>query len=83
MNAYWRIFNLLARRVVAIAFAAGGVAIALANISAVLPGGSIAFNGAPSTDLVLRWSAVILPLLVATLGVALYCAKPFMPGQRD
>lgn len=83
MTMYWRIFNFLVRRVVAIAFAVGGVVITLANIGAVLPGGNIGFNGAPSTDLVLRWSAVVLPLVVSALGVALYRVKPFTPRQTN
>lgn len=83
MTKYWRIFNFVVRRVVAVAFAVGGLVITLANISAVLPGGHIGFNGIPSTDLVLRWAAVVLPLVVAALGVALYRVRPFTPGWTN
>jgi len=83
MSTYWRILNFLVRRVLAVAFAVGGVVVAVANIGAVLPGGTTGVNGAPSTDLVFRWSAVLLPLVVAALGVALYRVEPFTPGTSN
>ena len=83
MVTYWRIFNFLVRRVVAVAFVVGGVAIAFASVHAVLPGGTINVDGVPSSDLVFRWSAVVLPLVMALLGVGLYRAKPFTPNSSD
>jgi hypothetical protein len=77
MKMYLRIFNFLVRRVVAIAFSIGGTVVALAGLPAILPGGTIDVNGVPSTDLIFRWAAVVLPFVVAALGVALYRAKPF------
>lgn len=44
----------------------------------------VAVDGVPSDDIVVRKSAVFLPLLVAALGVALYRVKPFEPrGSHD
>ena len=83
MPTYWRVFNFLVRRVVAVVFVVGGVVVAIAGAQAVFPGGTINVDGVPSTGLVFRWSAVVLPLLVAALGVALYRAKPFAPGSAD
>jgi len=83
MTTYWRIFNFLVRRVVAMAFAVGGILIALDSVHAVLPGGTINFNGLPTSDLVLRWSAIVVPLVVTALGVALYRVKPFTPSNSN
>jgi len=83
MTRYWRIFNFLVRRVVAVVFAVGGIVEALASIHSVLPGDIISVNGVASDDLVFRWSAVVLPLVVAALGLALYRAKPFAPNFSD
>lgn len=82
MTTYWRVFNVLVRRIVAVVFAVGGVVVALASVHAILPGGTVNVDGVPSTDLVFRWSAVLLPLVVATLGVALFRVKPFTPGRN-
>lgn len=79
MTTYWRVLNFFVRRIVAVAFAVGGVAVALASAHAILPGGTINVDGVPSADLVFRWSAVLLPLVVAALGVALFRVKPFTP----
>jgi hypothetical protein len=83
MATHWRIFNFLVRRVVALAFAVGGTVIAVVNIGAVLPGGTFAVNGVASADLVIRWSAVLLPLIVAALGVALYRVAPITPSSSN
>jgi hypothetical protein len=81
MTMYWRFFNFLVRRILAVSFAVGGVIISLTSMHAVLPGGTINVDGQPSTDLVLRWFAVGFPLVAAALGVALYRAKPFTRGS--
>jgi hypothetical protein len=81
MSLYWRIFNVLARRVVAPGFILVGLVIAVVNTPALLPGGTIPVEGSPSTDLVMRIVSVVLPLLVSALGVALFRAKPFNPEE--
>jgi hypothetical protein len=84
VGLYWRFFNFAARRVVAPAFILGGCVVALSQVGALLPGGTVLVDGSPSSDLVFRLAAVLLPLLVAALGVALYRAKPFVPpGSHD
>ncbi len=82
MTTYWRVFNFLVRRIVAVVFAVGGLVMALVSVGAILPGGTINVDGVASTDLVFRWSAVLLPLVVATLGVALFRVKPFNPDRK-
>jgi hypothetical protein len=79
MTAYWRFFNFLVRRVLAAAFSIGGITLAYLNVEAIFPGGTINVDGVPSNDLVFRWIAFLLPLIIAVLGVALYRAKPFSP----
>ena len=79
MNMYWSILNFVVRRVVALGFIAIGLLVAASGAPGLLPGGSVQMNGAPSDDLVLRMAFVLLPLLVAVLGVALYRVKPFRP----
>ena len=76
---HWDLVNFLGRRVVSIAFMLGGLVLALADAPALLPGGTILMDGAPSSDWVLRIIAVALPLLVAGLGFALFRAKPYYP----
>jgi hypothetical protein len=79
MTIYWRVFNVLVRRVMAVAFAIGGLILAATSVPAIFPGGTINVDGVQSDDLVFRWVAVVLPMVVATLGVALYRVKPFLP----
>lgn len=80
---HYRVLNFLARRVVAPAFVVIGGYAAAVNASALLPGGSTLVNGTASTDLVFRISAVVLPLVIAVLGVALYRMKPFVPSAEN
>ncbi len=78
MSLYWRIFNFLVRRVIAIFF----VVIGLVNLSSLLPGGTINVSGSPSDDIVFRLVAVLLPIVVAALGVVLYRVAPFDPNKK-
>ena len=82
MTTYWRFFNFVVRRVMALVFAIGGFILACTNIPAIFPGGTINVDGVPSDDLVFRWVAVVLPMVCATLGLALWRVKPFMPLSR-
>lgn len=82
MSTYWRIFNFLVRRFMAVAFAIGGFILACTSVPAIFPGGTIIVDGVPSGDLFFRWIAIVLPMVVATLGVALYRVKPFSPMSR-
>jgi hypothetical protein len=79
MTTYWRVFNFLVRRVMAVVFAIGGFILACTSVPAMFPGGTINVDGVPSDDLVFRWVAVVLPMVVAALGVALFRVKPFLP----
>jgi hypothetical protein len=86
---YWRIFNFVGRRVLAPGFIAVGLILAAVNIPTLFPGGSVNLDGSPSNDIVFRLFGVILPLLVAALGIALYRSRPYYPrgliegGQPD
>ena len=53
----------------------------LVNFSMLLPGGKVMVDGVPSDDFVVRAAAVLLPLFVALLGIALFRAKAI--GHRD
>jgi hypothetical protein len=82
MSLYWRFFNFLVRRVVAVGFVVVGSILAVVNLPSLLPGGTIHVDGSPSSDIVLRVVAVLLPIVVAALGVALYRVAPFVPGNH-
>jgi hypothetical protein len=79
MTTYLRVFNFLVRRVMAVVFATGGFILTCTSVSVIFPGGTINVDGVPSEDLVFRWVAVVLPMVIAALGVALYRVKPFLP----
>ncbi|WP_374582849.1 hypothetical protein [Pseudoduganella sp.] len=83
MTLYWRLFNFIVRRIMSVAFAVGGLIMAVASFPYILPGGTIDIDGVPSDDLVFRWTAFMLPLIIAAFGVALYRAKPFNPPWRS
>ncbi|WP_293003330.1 hypothetical protein [Nevskia sp.] len=82
MSLYWRVFNFLVRRVVALAFLAGGITVAIINGTSLMPDGTVNVEGAPSTDMVMRLVAVVLPLVVAGLGVLLFRVPPFNPEEN-
>jgi len=83
-KAYWRFFNFLVRRVVGVAFIIGGSVVALSWLPALLsPHGTIPVNGVEESDLFYRAFAVVLPALMAVLGVFLYRVKPFVPPGHD
>lgn len=79
-QAYWRLFNFVVRRVIAVLFIVGGSIISLSFIPALLdPNGSILVDGVPETDLFYRVFAVVMPAIMAVCGVLMYRAKPFSP----
>jgi hypothetical protein len=82
-HLYGRFISFLVRRVVAPAFVLVGGFVAVANLRALLPGGTILVNGLPNHDIVLRLAAVIFPLALAVLGVAIFRAKPIGRNTRD
>ena len=82
MSMYWRIFNFLVRRVVAVGFIVVGLAVGLMSLPALLPGGTVNIDGSPTSDIALRLVSVFLPLVVGALGVALYRAVPFDPSTN-
>ncbi len=47
-----------------------------------MPDGTVNVEGAPSTDMVMRLVAVVLPLVVAGLGVLLFRVLPFNPEEN-
>jgi hypothetical protein len=83
MSLYWRIFNFFVRRVVAVGFVVVGLVIGAVNLSSLLPGGTINVDGSPSSDIVLRLVAVLLPIVVAAIGVALFRVAPFDPSKSS
>ena len=83
MTLHWRLFNFIVRRIMAVVYAVAGIIMAIASVTYILPGGTIDVDGATTDDLVFRWAAFLLPLIIAAFGVALYRAKPFNPPWRD
>ena len=79
-SLYWRFFNFMVRRVVAVCFTVGGSYAALASVPIVLPGGTVVIDGARTDDMVIRAFTVVFPLVVALLGIALFRSKPFVPS---
>ena len=80
---YWRFFNFMVRRVVAVGFVVVGSLIALSGILALIdPTGTVLVNGVPQADLLYRIFGVLLPGVIAILGVLLYRAPPFEPRER-
>lgn len=79
-SAYWRFFNFLARRVVAVAFAVGGGIMAVLSLLSLLdPNGTIVVNGQPEHDLFYRIVAFLTPTVMAVFGMLMYRAPPFVP----
>ena len=77
---YWRFFNFMVRRVVAVGFVVAGTILCLYFLpSLVDPKGTIPVNGVPESDVVYRLFAVLVSALVAGLGVLLYRARPWYP----
>ncbi|WP_295684784.1 hypothetical protein [uncultured Nevskia sp.] len=79
---HWRLFNFLARRVVAPGFVVVGFLLAAFNIPNLFPGGTVNVDGIPSNDIVMRLSAVVLPLFAVVMGVAMFMAKPYRPPEK-
>jgi hypothetical protein len=83
-RTYYRFFNFMVRRVVAVGFMFAGSIFALLNAPALLPGGMTHLNGEPTTDIVLRCFSFFMPLIVVALGIALFRVKPFYPkGHQE
>ena len=83
ITIYWRTFNFFVRRVIAISSIFVGLVLAIIDTPALLPGGTINVDGVPISDLVFRILSVVLPLLVAIIGVALFRIKPYYPRDMD
>jgi hypothetical protein len=80
-SAYWKVFNFCVRRVLAVLFILGGLFGAVTGIPVLFRGGTVPVNGVPSDDLGLRLAFVLLPLLAALAGIALYRAPPYDPSD--
>lgn len=76
---YWQFFNFIGRRIIGPCFVVGGLIVAGFNFPSLLPGGTINVDGNQSTDIGFRLIGVLVPLVVAALGVALYRAQPYYP----
>jgi hypothetical protein len=76
---HWRIFNFLMRRVVAIAFMAGGTLLFLQGARHLLPGGTIVIDGHPTDDVGMRLIVTVLPGVMAVLGALMFRARPYYP----
>ncbi len=74
---FWRIFNFLARRVVAVVFMIGGTLGSLFALPQLFPGGKISVNGIPTDDFGMRLIGFLAFLFVAVAGVALFKSRPF------
>ena len=75
---YWKFFNFVLRRIVAVGFMLIGLVVAFSQVRSLIPNGNLD-DGVPSGDLTLRILAVGLPLLVSVFGVFLFRAKPYYP----
>jgi hypothetical protein len=83
MTTYWRVFNFMIRRVVAVGFMVVGVILVVTWLPSLLdPNGSIPVNGIPDHDLGMRLFGVVLPAIVAVLGVLLFRSKPYDPDRN-
>ena len=63
----------------ALGFVIAGLILAVAALPNLLPGGTVQYNGAPTDDMVFRFTSVVFPLIVSLLGVLLFRAEPFYP----
>jgi hypothetical protein len=81
-RTYWRVFNFMMRRVVAVMFVIVGTIGALSSLPALFnPDGSVPLNRIPDRDIVYRIIAFALPAVIAVFGVLIYRAKPFEPPK--
>ena len=76
---YWRVFNFMTRRVMAVCFVVGGLVLFAFGVPTLLPGGTVMVNGAASDDMVYRAFGTLTPLLLSVLGGALFRTKPYLP----
>jgi hypothetical protein len=79
---YFRAFNFLVRRVVAVGFVVIGSIVGLSGLPALLdPSAAVLWNGEPTTDLVIKAFGVVMPLVAAILGVLLFRAPAWYPAE--
>lgn len=78
---FWQFFNFLIRRIIALGFVFGGIILFIYGVPSILPGGTVQFNGEPTDDMVLRFFSALFPLVVVVLGIFLFRAKPYYPGE--
>lgn len=78
---YWRFLNFLIRRVVATAFVSGGIILFIYGMPSILPGGTVQVNGEPTDDMVFRFFSALFPLVLVVLGIFLFRAKTYYPGN--
>jgi hypothetical protein len=78
---YWRFFNFLIRRIMAVGFILGGIVLFIYGIPSILPGGTVQLNGQPTDDMVFRFFSALFPLIVVVLGIFLFRIKPYYPSS--
>ena len=78
-RVHWRVFNSLAK-VTGWAFLIGGSLLgSYSLLSAFVTGNTVLVNGVPSSDIVNRTLAVVLPFIMALFGILIVRAKPYFP----
>jgi hypothetical protein len=81
---YWRFFNFMVRRVLAVWLVFVGSIMCVYFLPSLLdPKGTIPVNGVPESDVVYRLFAVLMPALMAVLGVLLYRVRPYPHGDES
>ena len=76
---HWKVFNFLAKAT-GWAFPFGGFVVGSYFLfSAFIIGNTIDVNGEPSSDIINRAVAVLLPYVIALFGFLLVRAKPYYP----
>jgi len=77
---YWRFFNFMARRVLAIWFMIAGTIGIITSVPPMLnPNGTVPVNGVPDPNFFWRLLPFLLGILFTFFGVLLYRARPWYP----
>jgi hypothetical protein len=73
----------LLRRVVSIVFIMGGMVMVIGGIATLLdPDATVMVNGSPERSVVFKLVLVLVPAVVAFVGVLLFRARPFFWDKR-
>jgi putative acetyltransferase len=82
-DIYWRVFDFVARRLIAVWFMLGGTVLVFYFLPSLLdPNGTILVNGKPDSDFGMRLIAVLFPGIFVAVGVfLLFFCKPLVPKR--